>query len=1054
MPVQFSSMLADELKLVPHELLEDYVQGRIREFACVFAEELVGAEAAASPAAATAWQTAAVRVSAARISEASTPDALLLRFVHTCKFRGCTSKECVLCINNPNKECGDVEFGDAFADNQILRSPCDADVHVQLTSQATGQPVAMNGVEVLLSIVDGEAAVGSGNDRELLHSDEGQPLLGAHLTSTRRDDFGRLLLPLTSGSSRLPDLYVTDKNDTFHMGGSTYGSFRLLATAVQRDAYGHAVPLACAQPAVSCRFAIKTQRALNDYRKAEYPHFRDELTKLKFIGSVTAQRLRDIQAHMPGVPFESIDSVDELRHLMLYADQHRQVETKLLELLNMKGKHIHKWEYLRSMLQEKVVFDDAHPRAWFADAAKTSGLVFPTKQGQVHIDKPCGLAQMATRDDGSAYMQVLSSPDAACVETARVLRAAAEEAWGKVGHPGWVVVTEPLELVTSPGEGSTAMAPLGGMARMGSSAAKMLDLHDFFKVEPRAGGGVARGASATGERKARLHKTLSQGNAAPSSGQAFGPGSEPGRRPSGGASFLSAPSSSSHANASDPLPEPMFGSVLNSMFTFGTVMGTGGHGVAGPSHARASRTSAPSGGGHHRVYRGSGGGAAALPERLIMSSTGASLCGPTGGAEWQPASASLPLPPALGMVHGASAPMRGCGQLSAPLHAAPPSPAEGAWRCAPHSFAADALPDFGRALAHHASFHDAGAPDLAGFAAASLAGFDAAGACELSHRRVSTELAMPSRTVSTGITPVLGSLGVAAAAAGSAYHAPGSSETLQSKRSRDPPPPFTGGLGACAPLLTSLAPARGVAFFGIDETETGPPVLSDVQLYHSESKGRHVPRPRASHTGEAPSDDDLNDDDMDDFLRDLATGDLVGVQGLSLASPVGEQYGQCGVRTVSPTGLLSSNMQHVLHLDGPTHAQQEQQQQQQGVGEPSSHLSGGLPPEGGEAPSHLRFIHNPRQPGQPSALFPDSNSDSFNRTLNTLLRRTGSDSFRHMLDAIPGNESPAASSGMPSLLGALPSLLSSRRNDLGDEEAFGAFLNTLDEEALAVVEGG
>ena len=55
-------------------------------------------------------------------------------------------------------------------------------------------------------------------------------------------------------------------------------------------------------------FQVKTQRALNDYRKSEYPHFRDELTKLKFIGSITAQRLRDIQTHMPESPFASIET--------------------------------------------------------------------------------------------------------------------------------------------------------------------------------------------------------------------------------------------------------------------------------------------------------------------------------------------------------------------------------------------------------------------------------------------------------------------------------------------------------------------------------------------------------------------------------------------------------------------------------------------------------------------------------------------------------------------------------------------------------------------------
>ncbi len=52
---------------------------------------------------------------------------------------------------------------------------------------------------------------------------------------------------------------------------------------------------------------VKTQRALNDYRKSEYPHFKDELTKLKYIGSITAQRLREIHQHLD-CPYSSIET--------------------------------------------------------------------------------------------------------------------------------------------------------------------------------------------------------------------------------------------------------------------------------------------------------------------------------------------------------------------------------------------------------------------------------------------------------------------------------------------------------------------------------------------------------------------------------------------------------------------------------------------------------------------------------------------------------------------------------------------------------------------------
>lgn len=58
------------------------------------------------------------------------------------------------------------------------------------------------------------------------------------------------------------------------------------------------LPLEGAPHVLSSRFVVKTQRALNDYRKSEYPHFRDKLTKLKFIGNVTAQRLHSFQAHV------------------------------------------------------------------------------------------------------------------------------------------------------------------------------------------------------------------------------------------------------------------------------------------------------------------------------------------------------------------------------------------------------------------------------------------------------------------------------------------------------------------------------------------------------------------------------------------------------------------------------------------------------------------------------------------------------------------------------------------------------------------------------------
>jgi len=41
-----------------------------------------------------------------------------------------------------------------------------------------------------------------------------------------------------NGHVKLPDVSVTDKNDTFHLNEASFGSFRLMGRAVKRDLYG------------------------------------------------------------------------------------------------------------------------------------------------------------------------------------------------------------------------------------------------------------------------------------------------------------------------------------------------------------------------------------------------------------------------------------------------------------------------------------------------------------------------------------------------------------------------------------------------------------------------------------------------------------------------------------------------------------------------------------------------------------------------------------------------------------------------------------------------
>jgi hypothetical protein len=61
-------------------------------------------------------------------------------------------KQCQLCKNNPCKRCppGD-DLDEAYANNQVLRSKCEADVFVEVVSAQTGLPVSLPGVEVQVS---------------------------------------------------------------------------------------------------------------------------------------------------------------------------------------------------------------------------------------------------------------------------------------------------------------------------------------------------------------------------------------------------------------------------------------------------------------------------------------------------------------------------------------------------------------------------------------------------------------------------------------------------------------------------------------------------------------------------------------------------------------------------------------------------------------------------------------------------------------------------------------------------------------------------------------
>lgn len=67
----------------------------------------------------------------------------------TRRFLGCRDKECSLCNNNPNKRCAhDDSFDECYANDQVMKSKCEADVVLELVSSSTGQRHNTSEVEV------------------------------------------------------------------------------------------------------------------------------------------------------------------------------------------------------------------------------------------------------------------------------------------------------------------------------------------------------------------------------------------------------------------------------------------------------------------------------------------------------------------------------------------------------------------------------------------------------------------------------------------------------------------------------------------------------------------------------------------------------------------------------------------------------------------------------------------------------------------------------------------------------------------------------------------
>jgi hypothetical protein len=90
---------------------------------------------------------------------------------------------------------------------------------------------------------------------------QGNALIGVYQAGFRAAADGRLYLrlPERQGCIKLPDVCVTDKNDTFHLQNVTFTSFRVMAKAVRRDMFNNALAADDVKPCVSGKFIVRAR---------------------------------------------------------------------------------------------------------------------------------------------------------------------------------------------------------------------------------------------------------------------------------------------------------------------------------------------------------------------------------------------------------------------------------------------------------------------------------------------------------------------------------------------------------------------------------------------------------------------------------------------------------------------------------------------------------------------------------------------------------------------------------------------------------------------------
>ncbi|KAL4437149.1 hypothetical protein ABPG75_004288 [Micractinium tetrahymenae] len=413
-PPQEDGSIPPELLHCPPGVLEAYVRRRIQRFNSQPAlAQRLGPQAADVLWAATAELLTAAAGSALAGGAGPPQDReLQLVFRHDCRHLCFTSAQCMLCAQSQARRCA-APFASKYLVGDPLRAPCGAAGRVELVDRATGKPVTDHQPLLLQAcIVDAQAHAelarsgpsGAPADADLerialISNQQGQPLLVAK--GAPADAGGRLLIPLSAGSAVLPDLSVTGSSEALLSGKKA--SFALLLRAVDP---GSGQRRRDVPPAVSDAFVVATQRVRTAAKKA-IPHVADPVSKIASVGAATQAKLRDLgksasEAGVQGLalPLAAVTTVGEFRQLVEWAVQEPTRCEQVRKMLKLqKG-----WEEARDHAL-KAVGDDSRLRAFFADDARSAGLLFGCRGATPLLEDPLATLEAAKDDNGEPTLR-------------------------------------------------------------------------------------------------------------------------------------------------------------------------------------------------------------------------------------------------------------------------------------------------------------------------------------------------------------------------------------------------------------------------------------------------------------------------------------------------------------------------------------------------------------------------------------------------------------------------------------------------------------------------